>query len=175
MWFFCGIAVGDSGDEPQEPHETGDCGIVPVSCPVGRQYCIRICVGQAAAHSHSCRRPTETGRATIPPTRARPEWAGGSLRAPRPVSVKAANVCGGPQTAPRRKATPVRDPLTVTHRVTAICSIRTGLPRGPLLPQGRPRQLRVSTFQIRMEHWHPTGIATPHRFSVSANLPIVDW
>jgi len=72
--------------------------------PVGCQYCIRICVGQAAAHSHSCRRPTKTGRATIPRTRARPEWAGGSLSAPRPVSGKPANVCGGPQTAACRRA-----------------------------------------------------------------------
>ena len=85
--------------------------------PVGCQYCIRICVGQAAAHSHSCRRPTKTGRATIPRTRARPEWAGGSLSAPRPVSGKPANVCGGPQTAACRRAAAGRDPLPGTQRV----------------------------------------------------------
>ncbi len=84
--------------------------------PVGCQYCIRICVDQAAAHSHSCQRPTKTGRATIPRTRARPEWAGGSLSAPRPVSGKPANVCGGPQTAACRRAAPGRDPLPGTQK-----------------------------------------------------------
>jgi len=26
-----------------------------------------------------------------------------------------------------------------------------------MVPRGWPRSLRVSTFQIRMEYWHPTG------------------
>jgi len=46
--------------------------------------------------------------------------------------------------------------LPITQRVDGDIHHSNGTSVGPLLPQGWPRQISLSAFQIRMEYWHPT-------------------